>query len=103
MRLAQLHDPRLNHRGHLVRTRTRHRRPVNQAGQPPGREPLQPAVHALAGHPEPSRDLRDRHPVVQNFENGLTALLHHTQLHQHDNTPRSRTPTGKHNPSASRT
>ena len=51
MRLAHLHDPRLDRRGHLVRTRTRHRRPVHQPGQPLRRVPLQPAVHASGGSP----------------------------------------------------
>ena len=45
-------------------------------------------MHALAGHPEPRRHLDDRHAVVEDLENGLIALLHKPQLHQHDNTPR---------------
>ena len=97
-----LHDPRLDLRGHLMRTRTRHRRAVHQAGQPPRRVALQPAMHALTSHPEPGRDLGDRHPVVQHLENGLIALLHKPELHQHDDTSWSRTSTRKHSPSASR-
>ena len=44
-------------------------------------------------HPEPGCDLHDRHPVVQDLEN-CVALLHDTELHQHDATPRSRTRPG---------
>src|SRR3546814_6452707 len=39
---AQLHDPSLDLRGHLVRTRTWHRRLVHQPGQPMGRVAPQP-------------------------------------------------------------
>ena len=77
-----------------MRTRTRHRRAIHETGQPLRRVALQPPMHALAGHPEPSRHLDDRHPIAENFENGLIALLHHTQLQQHDATPRSRSRSG---------
>jgi len=39
-------------------------------------------MHGLAGHPEPGRDIGDRHPVVEDLENCLIALLHDTELHQ---------------------
>ena len=61
MLTAQLHDPRLDRRRHLMRTRPRHRRPIDQPRQTLRRIAAQPAVHALAGHPEPSR--RPRSPT----------------------------------------
>src|SRR4051812_36751015 len=69
-----------------MRTRTRRSRTINEAGQPVRRVALQPAMHALARHPQPRRHLHDRHAVVEDLENGLIALLHNTQLHQHDAT-----------------
>jgi len=80
----QLHDARLDLRAHLMRTRTRHRRPVHQPGQPPCRVALQPAMHALARHPEAGRHLSDRHALVEHLEHSLIALLHKSELHQHD-------------------
>ena len=44
-------------------------------------------MHGLTGHPEPAGDLDDRHPVIQDFQNCLIALLHDTELHQHRRHP----------------
>ena len=83
----QLHDQRLDLRWHLMRTRQRLRRPIHQTRQTLGRVPAQPHVHRLTRHPEPARHLSHRRPIVQHLEHGLIALLHDTQLHEHQHDP----------------
>jgi hypothetical protein len=41
-------------------------------------------MDALAGHPEPDGHLRDRLALHQHLKDGLIALLHQPELHQHD-------------------
>jgi hypothetical protein len=44
-------------------------------------------MHRLARHPEPPGHLNDAVVVVQDRQHSLIALLHDTQLHQHDDDP----------------
>ncbi len=46
-----------------------------------------PSALALSCHPEPSGNLHDTVPIIENPHHGLLALLHNTQLHQHDDDP----------------
>jgi hypothetical protein len=48
---AELHDPRLDLGRHLMRTRQRLRRTIDQPGDPVGRVAAQPAMHRLPRHP----------------------------------------------------
>jgi len=101
MLLAQRHDPRLDHRVHLMRTRRRHRRPIDQPREPVGRVAAQPALHGLARHTGPSRSLGHAHALVEHLDHRGVSLLHHIQLHQHDDPPGPTTSNQKHSPSAS--
>jgi hypothetical protein len=38
-------------------------------------------MHRLTRHPEPSANLDNTVPVVEDRQHSLIALLHHTQLH----------------------
>ena len=51
MRDPQLHDARLHLRWHLMRTRRRPRRRIDQPGQTPNGVATQPHVHCLPRHP----------------------------------------------------
>ncbi len=99
---AQRHDARLDHRGHLMRTRHRHRGLVDQPGETVGCVAAQPTLHRLTRHPRPSRGLDHRHPLIQHLEHRCVSLLHQIQLHQHDDPPGPTTSNQKHSPSASR-
>ncbi len=89
MQPAQLHDPRLHHRRHLMRTRQRLGRPIRQTRQPTRRVTTQPTMHRLTRHPEPDRHIRHRRSLVHDLEHSLITQLHNTQLHQHDDPPRT--------------
>ena len=54
------------------------------------------------GSPRTGRDLGDRDALVQHLEHRLIALLHHTELHQHDDTSRLDNVEPEDSPSASR-
>ena len=41
-------------------------------------------MHRLAGHPEPQCHLLHRSAVAQHLQHRCMPLLHHTELHQHD-------------------
>ena len=78
------HHPRLDLRGHLMRTRQRLRRTIRQ----PGRSP-RPRTYATNdapsdGSPEAARHIGHRRGVVQHLEHGLIPLFHQVELHQHD-------------------
>jgi hypothetical protein len=87
MLTAQLHDPGLDARRHLMRTRQRLRRLVGQPGQPAGRVPAQPTVDRLTGHPIAAGDVGHGGSVVEDLQHCLIALLHQSQLHEHGRPP----------------
>ena len=87
MRPAHLHDPRLDHRVHLMRTRQRPRAPIGQPPQPSRRVLAQPLVHRLARHPIAAGHIGDRRPVVEHLQHRLIALFHQPQLHEHRRPP----------------
>ena len=60
MLTTQLHDPRLHLRRHLMRTRPRHRRLINQTGQTLRRIPTQPPMHRLTLTPNAPGHLAHR-------------------------------------------
>ena len=84
---AHLHDPRLDLRVHLMRTRQRPRAAIGQPAQPVGRVPPQPLVHRLARHPITAGHIGDRRPVVEHLQHRLIALFHQAQLHEHRRPP----------------
>ena len=55
---------------------------VSQTGYPIPLIPAQPAMHRLAGHPVAAGHFSDRRPG-HHFHDGVIALLHDTQLHEH--------------------
>ncbi len=83
VRPAQLDNPRLDHRSHLMRARLRLGAPIGQPSQPVVRVTANPLVHGLADHPVPQGHIRHRRPV-EDLHHRLVALLHQTQLHEHD-------------------
>ncbi len=88
MLAAQLHDPRLHHRRHLMRARQRPRRPIRQPPKPVGRIAPQPVVQRLARHAIAASHVGDRRTIVDDLEHRLIALLHQPQLHEHRWPPR---------------
>ncbi len=85
MSTPHLHHPSLDLHRHLMRTRLRLRRPVNQTSQPLGRIPAQPHMHRLPGYPITASHISHQRPP-KDLQHRLIPLLHNTQLHQHDRT-----------------
>jgi hypothetical protein len=83
VRGAQLADHRLDLGAQLPRVRLRRVGAVSQPGQPALAVTGHPAVHRLAGHPEPLGHLSDRN-AVKNLKNSLVPLLDHVQLPKHE-------------------
>jgi hypothetical protein len=114
MRHPQLNQRDLDHHRHLMRTRTRHMRPIRQTLQPTRLITGQPPMHRLARHPEPGRHTRHRLAVGDHRPDGLIPLLSHRHLpHEpgvspisrsscHPSTetllPLNRSPVGRHQP-----
>jgi hypothetical protein len=62
-------------------------RPVGQPGQPSLLIAAHPGMHRLAGHPVTFGHLNDRQPGLQNLQDGVIALFHDAQLHEHQPRP----------------
>jgi hypothetical protein len=80
---AQVADHGLGLGAQLPRVRLRRVRPAGQPGQPALAVTGHPAVHRLAGHPEPHGHLSDRN-VVKDLKNSLVPLFYHVQLPKHE-------------------
>ncbi len=80
MLYPQLHQPRLHHRAHLMRTPPRPMRPVDQALQPRPGVAAQPRVQPLPRHPHLRRRLGHRHSVLNDRQHRQVPLLGHAQL-----------------------
>jgi len=85
---AQFDDARLDLRRHLVRAGGRPRGVVGESGDAAARIAAQPAVHGLPAHPVAAGDLGDA-GAAQDLEHCLMALLHDSQLDEHDLCPPS--------------
>jgi hypothetical protein len=80
---------------------TRPVRPIRQPSQPRLLIAAHPDVHRLPRHPKSVGDLGHRHPRYQNFHNGVIALFHDAQLHEHQPRPLPRR-RSRHEPSQER-
>jgi hypothetical protein len=85
---AQLDDARLDLRRHLVRAGGRPRGVVGQAGDAARRIAAQPAMDGLPCDPVAAGDLGDA-GAAEDLEHCLVALLHDSQLDEHDLCPPS--------------
>ena len=99
LRCSQVADHRLDLGADPPGMRLRCVRPVSQPVQAAFAVAGHPAVHRLAGYPEPLRNLGDR-SAVQDFKHCLVSLLDHVQLPKHCGSvahqvePRCRTSSG---------
>jgi hypothetical protein len=81
---AQLEDPRLGARWHLVGTGVGMLGPVCQPAQSFVGIAAQPRVHGLSADAIAAGHLGHARGALQDLEHGLKSLFHEPQLHQHD-------------------